>query len=49
MKRDRIVSLMQDFDNPSIKEKEEIEEFQARFITLINSLAHLGEEIPNWK
>ena len=49
IKRDRIVSLLQDYGNLRIKDKEEIEDFQARFLTLINSLAHLGEEIPNWK
>ena len=32
-----------------MKDKEEILDFQARFLTLINSLAHLGELIPNWK
>ena len=30
-------------------EKETIEEFQARFLSLVNSLTYLGEEIPNWK
>ena len=30
-------------------EKESIEEFQARFLTLINSLSHIGEKIENWK
>ena len=28
---------------------ESIEEFQARFLTLINSLSYLGEKIENWK
>ena len=46
-KRDKIVSLMQDYYNLSMKDKEEIEDFQARFLTLINSLTHLGEEILN--
>ena len=30
-------------------EKEEIEDFQARFRSLINSFAYLGEKIANWK
>ena len=47
MKRDRIVSLMQDYDNLHMKDKEEIDDFQAWFLALINSLAHLGEDIPN--
>ena len=28
---------------------ESVEEFQARFLTLINSLSYLGEKIENWK
>ena len=47
VKRDRIVSLMQDYDNLHMKDKEEIEDFQDHFLTLINSLTHLGEDIPN--
>ena len=47
VKQDRIVSLMQDYDNLRMKDKEEIEDFQARFLTLINSLTHLRENIPN--
>ena len=49
VKRDRTVSLMQDYDNHRMKDKEEIEDFQARFLALINSLAHLGEDVPNLK
>ena len=49
VKRDIIVSRMQDYHNLCMKDKEEIEEFQARFLALINSLERLGEDIPNWK
>ena len=49
MKRDRIISLMQDYDNLRMKDKKEIEDFQARFLALINSLAHLGDDVSNWK
>ena len=44
---DRIFALLQDYDNFTMGEKKSIEEFQARFLTLINSLAHLGEKIEN--
>ena len=30
-------------------EKKDIEEFQARFLMIINSLAYLGENIENWR
>ena len=30
-------------------EKETIEEFQTRFMSLVNSLTYLGEDIPSWK
>ena len=40
---------MQDYDNLRMKDKEEIGDFQTQFLTLINFLVHLGEEIPNWK
>ena len=49
VKRDRISALLQDYDNFNMGEKETIEELQARFLTLINSLAYLGERIENWK
>ena len=49
VKRYRISALLQDYDKFSMREKESIEEFQARFLTLINSLSHLGEKIENWK
>ena len=49
VKRDRISALLQDYDNFSMGEKESIEEFQARFLTLINYLSHQGEKIENWK
>ena len=47
VKCDRIVTLLQDYDNLHMKNKEEIKDFQARFLMLINSLSHLGENIPN--
>ena len=47
VKRDRISALLQDYDNLAMGEKEIIEEFQIRFLTLINSLSHLGEKIEN--
>ena len=49
LKRDRISALLQDYDNFTMGEKESIEEFQGRFLTLINSLSYLGEMIENWK
>ena len=30
-------------------EKETIEEFQTRFMSLVNSLTYIGEDIPSWK
>ena len=47
IRRDRISAFLQDYDNTVMGEKESIEEFQARFLTLINSLSHLGEKIEN--
>ena len=38
-----------DYDNLVMGDKEEIEDFQARFLTLINSLSYLGEQVTNWK
>ena len=49
VKHDRIAALFQDYDNFAMGEKESIEDFQARFLTLINSLSYLGEQIANWK
>ena len=49
VKRDRISALLQDYDNFAMGDGESIEEFQARFLTLINSLSYLGEKIENWK
>ena len=49
VKRDRIAALLQDYDNFVMGEKESIEDFQARFLTLINSLSYLGEQVANWK
>ena len=49
VKRDMIMTLWQDYDNLLMKDKEKIEDFQVRFLILINSLAHLWEYIPNWK
>ena len=47
VKRDKISALLQDNDNFAMGENESIEEFQARFLTLINSLSYLGETIEN--
>ena len=49
VKRDRIAALLQDYDNFAMGEKESIEDFQARFLTLINSLSYFGEQVANWK
>ena len=47
VKRDRISSLLQDYNNFAMGDGESIKEFQARFLTLINSLSYLGEKIEN--
>ena len=49
VKQDRILAHTQDYNNLRMKEKETIEEFQSRFMSLVNSLTYLGEEIPRWK
>ena len=43
VKHDRIATLLQDYDNFVMGEKESIEDFQERLLTLINSLSYLGE------
>ena len=48
-KRDRILALLQDWDNLAMGEKEEIEDFHSRFLTLVNALKFLEEEIEDWK
>ena len=47
VKCDRISALLQDYDNFAMGEKKSIEEFQARFLALINSFGHLREMIEN--
>ena len=47
VKQDRISALTQDYNNLRMHEKETIEEFQTRFMSLVNSLTYLGEEIPS--
>ena len=49
VKQDRISALTQDYNNLRMHEKETIEEFQTRFMSLVNFLTYLGEEIPSWK
>ena len=44
-----ISALTQDYNNLRMHEKETIEEFQTRFMSLVNSLTYLGEDIPSWK
>ena len=48
VKQDRITALTQDYNNLRMHEKETIEEFQTRFMSLVNSMTYLGEEIPSW-
>ena len=47
VKQDRISALTQDYNNLRMHEKEAIEEFQTRFMSLVNSLTYLGEDIPS--
>ena len=49
VKQDRISALTQDYNNLRMHEKETIGEFQTRFMSLVNSLTYVGEEIPCWK
>ena len=46
-KQDRIYALTQDYNNLRMHEKETIEEFQTRFMSLVNPLTYLGEDIPS--
>ena len=47
VKQDRISALTQDYNNLRMHEKETIEEFQTRFMSLVNSLTYVGENIPS--
>ena len=47
VKRDRIATLLHDYNTIVMGEKEDIEDFLARFLMIINSLAYLGEHVEN--
>ena len=47
VKRDKIATLLYDYNTIVMREKEDIEDFQDRFLTIINSLEYLSEHIEN--